>query len=482
MIKRQSVKKNLFFQLLYQFIILVIPLVIAPYLTRTLGDTQIGIYTYTYTIAYYFVIIGMLGVNKYGQRLIASSTDDDSLRRNFWSLFAVHEIFSIVSTCIFFVVVLLFGFENSNIYLIQGIFVASAIFDITWLFYGLENFQKIVVRNAILKIAECVLIFVFVKSSNDLGLYALIKSVSIFIGQVMMLPFAVKNIKPIKFTKNDMVHHLKPLLIFSIFVIAAMMYTIFDKTLVGIFCGKEEVAYYEYSNKIVEIPKTFAMILGGIIFPKACLAVKEERLIELKKFYKLTLIFTFYICFGAIFAFFALSDDLSLLYYGDSFIKCGDYIKYLSPIILLISFCNIIESIYLIPKNKEVLLTISIVVGALFNVILSLVLVQICGVYGAIIGSISGELIKLVIQFIICRKEIDFKITMFTILPFVISGFVMYFSLLLVKNNFKVTIISFIIECLIGFIIYSSIIGFYYFIINRDSEIKNWLFKKIRRH
>lgn len=81
--------------------------------------------------------------------------------------------------------------------------MASAIFDITWLFYGLENFKSVVIKNALIKIFECICVFIFVKQPNDLGIYAFINATSILIGQAIMIPQAVKAVRPIKFTKED---------------------------------------------------------------------------------------------------------------------------------------------------------------------------------------------------------------------------------------------------------------------------------------
>ena len=63
--KKHNLKINVLLQIMYQVIILVIPLITAPYLTRHLGDNGLGNYTFSYTIAYYFVLLGMLGINKY---------------------------------------------------------------------------------------------------------------------------------------------------------------------------------------------------------------------------------------------------------------------------------------------------------------------------------------------------------------------------------------------------------------------------------
>ena len=64
-IQGDSVKKNLSFQFIYQVLILVLPLVLAPYLTRTLGDTALGVYSYSYSIGQIFVVLANLWLIKF---------------------------------------------------------------------------------------------------------------------------------------------------------------------------------------------------------------------------------------------------------------------------------------------------------------------------------------------------------------------------------------------------------------------------------
>ena len=69
-------KKNLIYNIIYQLLILILPLITMPYVSRVLGADGIGTYSYTYSIAYYFMIFGMLGLNNYGNRTIAKVRDD----------------------------------------------------------------------------------------------------------------------------------------------------------------------------------------------------------------------------------------------------------------------------------------------------------------------------------------------------------------------------------------------------------------------
>ena len=71
-----SIKKNFSYNLVYQILNLVILLVTSPYIARVLGPDKSGIYSYTYSVANFFLLAAMLGVNNYGNRSIALIRDD----------------------------------------------------------------------------------------------------------------------------------------------------------------------------------------------------------------------------------------------------------------------------------------------------------------------------------------------------------------------------------------------------------------------
>ena len=134
LLQPDSAKKNFTFQTAYQFIILVVPLIVSPYLTRILGGTSLGVYSYTYSIAYYFVVFAMLGINKHGQRIISQRRSDIAqLRKTFWSLFSLHFAVSCVSILAYVFYVIVICRSDKEVAFAQTLYVASAAFDLTWL-------------------------------------------------------------------------------------------------------------------------------------------------------------------------------------------------------------------------------------------------------------------------------------------------------------------------------------------------------------
>ena len=91
-----EVKKNFLYNVVYQILILLIPLVTVPYISRVLGSSGIGIYSYTYSIVYYFMVFAMLGLNNYGNRSIAKVRDDEvKLSKTFKEIYCMQIITSI---------------------------------------------------------------------------------------------------------------------------------------------------------------------------------------------------------------------------------------------------------------------------------------------------------------------------------------------------------------------------------------------------
>ena len=456
--KQQSLKKNMTFQSVYQILLYLIPLFIAPYLTRVLQAEALGIYSYVNSIAFYFVIFVNLGISRHGQRVIASNRDDkEKCREVFWSLFTLHLIIGAVVSFLYFIFAFFIVKENNVVYFIQGLYVLSAVFDITWLFYGLENFKSVVIRNSIVKIIECLLIFLLVKTPGDLWVYTLIMSGSILLGQLIMLPQAVKELPPKRFPASKMKPHMVPMLILFISVIASTLYTVFDKTLVGLMLEITDVAFYEYANKIVNIPKCMLAVVGTVMFPRACKAAADGLIHVQKRYIDISLLLISILSTGCMFGLIAVSDKLVCLYFGEEFIPCSIILKSMAPLLLIILIGDIARSEYLIPAKKDKLYVTGIALAAVLNVILTILLIPVFGSLGAVIGTTSAELFNLIYELIASRKVIKASRLMKILIPFLLAGILLFAIVTILDINTPTTWTWLIIEVLTGILVYGGI-------------------------
>ena len=174
---KKSVAKNYMYNLVYQVLIVILPIITAPYLSRVLGATKIGIYTYTYNIVSYFMLFGSLGVALYGKREIAYVQDDKKKRTQlFWEILVVKFITVTIATAVYVLVFIVLGKEYNIFYTILLFELLSTAVDITWFFQGLEDFKKTVTRNVIVRLVAVTCIFIFVKKPEDILKYTLIYS------------------------------------------------------------------------------------------------------------------------------------------------------------------------------------------------------------------------------------------------------------------------------------------------------------------
>lgn len=458
LLRPDTAKKNFTFQLLYNVVILVIPLIVSPYLTRTMGSTSLGIYTYTYSIAYYFVVFAMLGINKHGQRIIAQRRDNiNRLRKTFWSLLVIHLAASFLSLGAYIIYAALLCQSDKNIALIQGIYVFSAALDITWLFYGLEKFKFVAIRNAFVKVLETVCIFAFVKSPDDIGIYTLIMCSSVCLGQIVMLPQVVREIPPAKISVGDLKEHIKPLFTLFAAVVAVTLYTVFDKTLLGILATKDDVAFYEYSDKIVKIPRTFIAIIGTVLFPRACRYAAEKDFNKLEKTFSYCLIVTSIIGFASAFGLSAVAELFTVLYYGESFQICGNVMICMCPVVLIIGFGEAVRQSYIYPLKMDALMVRILSVNAAVNLILSAILIPSLGIYGAVIGTICAEAVGLVAEVWACRKYLSLKTVLNCSVPFAVCGAIMYLCVRLVANYYDGTLTALILQVFVGSVVYMAL-------------------------
>lgn len=469
----KSVRKNFFYQVTFNIVTMVIPIIVTPYLTRTLFENELGKFTYSRSIASYFVIFAMMGIVKYGQRLISQNINDErELRKSFWSLFFVHIGFSLVAILIYLISVLLFVKQNKALFWIQGIYVVSSMFDITWLYYGLEKFKGVVVRNAIIKVIESVLYIVFIKSPSDLLLYAFINCSVFLISQIVLIPGAIKEIKPISVNWTECKIHIKPLVVFSVAVIGISLYTVFDTTLLGLFSTDDNVAFYEYSNRIAKIPLVIASIIGTVLFPRACKLAAQNDFSEQKKYINFSMLIVSTVGAASFWGLLVVGKPLAMLYLGDNFINCGTIISSLAPLVYIVGIGDVVRTQIMIPNGMDKEYIISIVINAIVNLCLSTVFILLLPrelqVFGAVIGTVTAETVGMVYQIILCKKWISINYLIKTGLFTFVIGAIMYVFLRIIIQDVKWSISSLLMVIGVGAIIFIPLLVLYIWLFEKE--------------
>lgn len=477
---KSNLKTNFSFQTLYQIVSLVLPFFVAPIVTRACAQTDLGAYNWAASIAYLFIIGCNLGVSTHGQRLIANDGDDlEKVREDFTSLFINHFFTSIIGAAAFLICVFLFwNGEYGFIFFLQCAYVLSALFDVTWLFYGLQNVKPVVIAHFFIGAVSSLMTIFLVQTQNGFLWYVIINSSRILVANIIVFLLAIVKIRfrkiPFKRIRQDW----KPLLLFTLVIVASTLYTSFDKTILGIACPSEEVAFYNYADKLITIPKSLIATIGLVLFPKICNLIAKGEKEETQKIRTLSFEVVFFFCIGSAFGLAAISNRLAVAYYGDGYERCGEYLQLMCPLIFIILVGDIFRQQYLVPEKKDFPYVLSICVAAVVNLILSFALVYVIGGFGVIVGSLVAEFIATVIQGAYCRKEVPWRTLLFPFVYFCLAGVTMFLGLRVLSKLISNGIVFVVVAIFVGFAFFGGLgLVFFFGLSKNKSEYKKMIRK-----
>ena len=455
------------------------PLLTSPYIARILGAEKIGIYSYTYSVAYYFMLIAMLGIKNYGNRVIATVRDNqDSLNKEFSNIFALHAVLSIIAIAAYIVYCFAFVRENRIYALIQIFWVVGALSDINWFFFGIEKFKLTVTRNTVIKLITVASIFIFVHSKEDLWKYIFIMAFGNFVSQSVVWFFLKNYVRFVKPSITEMRKHFKPMVVLFIPVIAVSLYKYMDKIMLGAMCEKAQVGFYENAEKAINIPTSVISAFGTVMMPKMSNLFAKGDQKSGNRYMLLSMELVMCLAIGMSLGLGAVARPFSVIMWGSEFTECGVLIFILCVCTIFMAFANILRTQYIIPQKKDNIYIVAVCIGAVTNIIVNTILIPNLQARGAAIGTVCAEGIVCITQAVLLRKDLPIFTYVKNCVFFIFSGIVMYGFLQLIENIAGIHFYSLIFEIVVGAFIYLTMCLIYF--IMRKNEVVIASLKQIR--
>jgi len=456
-----TLKKNFIYNISYQFLILFLPLITTPYISRVLGADGIGEYSYTYSVVYYFMLIAMLGISQHGNRMIASSGTDRKKRSEmFCNIYTVQLITHGIGIAVYVIYLLLVVKNSSPLPWLQLIFLCSGIFDISWLFFGMENFKITVIRNVLIKLATVVLIFLFVNDIGDLWIYTLIMAAGTFFSQVYLWLYLGKFITFVRPVLKGIRCQIKPVLTLFIPVLAFSVYKVMDKIMLGNMSTYEQVGFYENAMKINNIPIGFINAMGIVMLPRMTSIAATGTEEDSEKYIETSFMLVNIIASAIVFGMIGISHNFVAVYFGAGFEECGDLLVYLTLSVFFIAWANILRTQYLIPKGMDTVYVISTIVGAVLNLVINMILIPRYQAKGAAFGTIVAEFSVMFVQMIWLRKRLPVVRYITSSLPYLSAGVIMMLLVTLAGNLLGVGLVQLLLQIGLGgiFFIFTAVL------------------------
>ena len=392
---KPDIKKNYIYRLIYEIVYAALPVITLPYISRVLGADGVGEYSYAFSIITYFMLMGTLGTSSYGTREIARNRDDKrTCSKLFWEIELMSVAVCLVSL-IMWVLLILLDEGHRLFFIALTPFLLGTMFDITWFFTGLERIKTIVSANVAVRISGVVLLFLIVRTREDVVAYCAVNSLTQLAASLSMWIFLPKYLVRCRVTWTNFSHHFRETVIYFIPTIAQSIYNVLDKTLIGIITGSPfQNGYYEQSSKIIWIANGVSFtVFNSVLYPRMSYLFATMEPGEVKKKISQAADYILFMCFGAAFGLLGITHTLVPVVFGDGYAPAELLIYMMLPLIPVIGISNCLGNQYYTPVGKRLQSSRYIVTGAAVNLILNLCLIPFFEARGAVVASVAAELL-----------------------------------------------------------------------------------------
>ena len=452
------IAKNYIYNLMYQLLVLLVPLITAPYLARVLGSEGTGIYSYVHSMTSIICTISLLGIYNYGNRQIAYVRDNkEQISQTFWQIISARLLILVLGTIAYFLIILIIG-KFTTMFAIYYSYLLANFIDCTWLYVGVEDMKWAVIKNSMTKILAVIGIFAFVKTKNDTALYVFIQGFTILLSNILAYTQVRRYVgKPhldYSCIKENIVGSV------SLFLpsVAATIYLQCDKIMIELLTGAtNEVSFYDYAEKIVTIPLSFITVLSTVLMPRIANEFKRNNKESISSLLNGAASFSMFLAFPMTFGLMSVADKLVPWYLGEEFIPVIYAILLISPIVITNTLTGISGSQFFMATNQIGILLKSQLAAVIGNIIINAILIPQYGFYGAAIATLITNTICAVVQYFYLLKQIKLPGLLKTSMKYFAISFLMFLLTRLITGNMRARPITNLIQVFVGVSFYMLI-------------------------
>lgn len=453
-----KVIRNYLYNVGYQVLAIIVPLITSAYVSRVLRPEGVGANAFTNSIIQYFILFASMGIGYYGNRQIAYVRDNrPKMAKTFWEIQIVKTIMTLVSI-IAFEIFLIFYTRQFDYMVAQSLNLIAVAFDISWFYEGVENFKVTVLKNSLVKIVSMIAIFVFIKGPYDVTLYIVVLALSTLLGNLTLWPDIYRDLPKVKIRSLNPWIHFLPMVELFIPQIATQVYVQLNRTMLGIMVNETASGYYQYSDSLVKLILALVTATGTVMLPHVANAVSHGDMKKVNQMLYKSFDFVSAMAVPMMFGLAAISLTLAPKYYGPGYGPVGPAMMIESIVIIMIAWSNVLGVQYLLPIHHQKQFTISVTVGALINIVLNFPLIEIWGLDGAMWSTVLSESGVTLYQLIVIRGLLSYKELFKGTWKYLLSGLGMFLLVFWMNIHLKDSWLMMGLEVAVGVIIYTIMV------------------------
>lgn len=395
--KEKSLKINMVLNAIKGMMSIVFPLISFPYISRILGVENIGTYNFANSIINYVVLFAGLGISTYaireGARLRNNKREFQTFASEMFSINIVSTVAAYAGLFILMAIVPKFH-EYTSIMIILSLQVVFKTVGIEWIYSIFEDYAYITIRSILFQLVSLILLFLLVKTQDDVNKYAAITVLSSVGSNVLNYLHAHKYCKVTLTTKIEWKKHIKPIFVLFAMSLTVTLYVSSDTTMLGLLCNDYTVGIYSVSTKIYLIVKTILSSVLVVSIPRLSSLIGESKKEEFNAvasdIYRTLITLVLPSITGLI----VLRKQIILLLADNTYASAESSLMLLSIALLFCLGAWFWGQCILVPIKKENIVFKATVVSAIVNVVLNLLLIPIWKENAAAITTVLAEAIS----------------------------------------------------------------------------------------
>ena len=406
---RRRLASNIISLYVLQGLNYLIPLIVLPYLVRTLGMEEYGLVAFSQAFAQYFAVFTDYGFNFSATRSIAQSREDSrAIRNTVLQVFLLKIALMLIGLILLAIIAVLVPRIRQNLwyFLLAFIAVVGNVLFPLWYFQGIERMQYISTYTATAKIISTIFLFILVRGPDD-GLWAIgILSTGTLIAGIMGavtvlyevgLGFELPSWQSLRETLAEGWH---------VFIATASisLYTNTNVFLVGLLAGNTQAGYFSAADKLI---RAMSGALGPItqaIYPRISALAAESRTMALSLASK-SLYWMSASSLLLSFAVFALAKFITTILFGANGAAIVPVIHWIAAIPFFIAVSSVLGIQTMLTFGLDRQFGRILLFSGLFNIAAGVPLIHFIGAQGAGISVLLTEALVTISMAIVLWKN-----------------------------------------------------------------------------
>lgn len=400
--KNATVLHNFIMNIILTMSSFIFSLITFPYVSRILLPEGTGRVSFATSVVSYFLLIAQLGIPTYGIRACTKVRDNkEELSRTVQEIFIINLIMCVISYVLFGISLLKVPklSEQRNLLLITSASILFNTLGMEWLYKALEMYSYITWRSIYFKLISLVLMFVFVHSKEDYIIYGAISvfasSASNLLNFIYLHKLVDLRIRGRMYLKR----HMKPIMVFFAMSCVTTVYLNLDTVMLGFMKTDIDVGYYNVAIKIKTILVSIVTSLGTVLLPRVTYYLEKGERDKFKKLGTQALRFVIFISMPLVAYFIVYARQVILIISGESYLNAVMPMRCMMPAVLFIGLTNIMGIQIMVPLGKEGGSLVSVIAGAIVDLILNVILIPHYAATGAAIGTMAAEMAVFIVLY-----------------------------------------------------------------------------------